>query len=80
MIYLVKRLKNLVTISMSRARLEGLCGFEPQTPIHQGKHAFAQLMALLPQRTCARCAKAHEVDHKIKVFSYLDQFLAMAIA
>lgn len=37
-------------------------------------------MALLPLSTFARCVDAHNGDHKIKDFSCLDQFLAMAFA
>jgi hypothetical protein len=48
--------------------------------MHQGKLVFAQLMALLPLSTFARCVDAHNGDHKIKDFSCLDQFLAMAFA
>jgi hypothetical protein len=48
--------------------------------MHQGKLVFAQLMALLPLSTFARCVAAHNGDHKIKDFSCLDQFLAMAFA
>ncbi len=44
--------------------------------MYQGKLVFAQLMALLPLSTFARCVDAH----KVKGFSCLDQFLAMAFA
>ena len=48
--------------------------------MYQGKLVFAQLMALLPLSTFARCVDAHKGDHKVKDFSCLDLFLAMAFA
>jgi hypothetical protein len=48
--------------------------------MHQGKLVFAQLMAHLPLSTFRRCVAAHRGDFKVKEFSCLDQFLAMAFA
>jgi hypothetical protein len=48
--------------------------------MHQGKLVFAQLMALLPLSTFRRCVADHRGEHKIKDFSCLDQFFAMAFA
>ena len=48
--------------------------------MHQGKLVFSQLMALLPLSTLAIYVAAHRGDHKIKGFSCLDQFFAMAFA
>ena len=48
--------------------------------MHQGKLVFSQLMAHLPLSTFRRCVVAHRGEHKVKDFSCLDQFLAMAFA
>jgi hypothetical protein len=48
--------------------------------MHQGKLVFAQVMAHLPLTTFRRCVGAHRGDRKVKDFSCLDQFLAMAFA
>jgi hypothetical protein len=48
--------------------------------MHQGKLVFAQLMALLPLTTFGRCVADHRGEHKVKDFSCLDQFFAMAFA
>jgi len=48
--------------------------------MHQGKLVFAQIMSNLPLTTFRRCVTAHRGDHKVKEFSCLDQFLAMAFA
>ena len=48
--------------------------------MYQGKLVFSQLMALLPLSTFARCVAAHHGERKVKDFSCLDQFLAMAFA
>lgn len=48
--------------------------------MHQGKLVFSQLMAYLPLNTFARCVAIHRGEHKVKDFSCLDQFLAMAFA
>jgi len=46
--------------------------------MHQGRLVFSQLMAFLPLSTFRRCVAAHRGEHKVKDFSFLDQFLAMA--
>ena len=48
--------------------------------MHQGKLVFAQLMAFLPLSTFRRCMADHRGEHKVKDFSCLDQFFAMAFA
>ena len=48
--------------------------------MHQGKLVFAQLMAFLPLSTFRRCVADHRGEHKVKDFSCLDQFFAMAFA
>lgn len=48
--------------------------------MHQGKPVFAQLMAHLPLTTFRRCVAAHRGEYKVKDFSCLDQFFAMAFA
>ena len=55
-------------------------GFQPKTPMHQGKLVFAQLMRYLPLSTFRRCVADHRGEHKVKDFSCLDQFFAMAFA
>ena len=56
------------------------CGFPPKTTMHQGKLVFAQLMLYLPLSTFRRCVAEHNGEHKVKDFSCLDQFFAMAFA
>ena len=48
--------------------------------MHQGKLVFAQLMLHLPLSTFRRCVANHRGEHKVKNFSCLDQFFAMAFA
>jgi hypothetical protein len=48
--------------------------------MYQGKLVFAQLMAHLPLSAFARMVAAHRGQHKVKDFSCLDQFHAMAFA
>ena len=48
--------------------------------MHQGKLVCSQLMAFLPLSTFRRCMATHRSVHKVKDFSCLDQFLAMAFA
>jgi hypothetical protein len=48
--------------------------------MHQGKLVFAQLMLYLPLSTFRRCVAKHRGEHKVKDFSCLDQFFAMAFA
>jgi transposase len=48
--------------------------------MHQGKLVFAQLMSHLPKTTFSRCVERWSGNRKVKDFSCLDQFLAMAFA
>ena len=48
--------------------------------MHQGKLVFSQVMTYLPLTTFRRCVAAHRGEHKVKDFSCLDQFFAMAFA
>ena len=48
--------------------------------MHQGKLVFAQVMAHLPLTTFRRCVARYDGEHKVKSFSCLDQFYAMAFA
>jgi hypothetical protein len=48
--------------------------------MHQGKLVFAQLMLYLPLSTFRRCVAKHRGENKVKDFSCLDQFFAMAFA
>ncbi|MBN8507208.1 MAG: IS4 family transposase [Burkholderiales bacterium] len=48
--------------------------------MHQGKLVFAQVMAHLPLSTSRRCVARYDGEHKVKSFSCLDQFYAMAFA
>jgi len=48
--------------------------------MHQGKFVFSQLMSYLRLSTFARCVSTHQGEHKVKDFSCLDQFFAMAFA
>jgi len=48
--------------------------------MHQGKLVFSQLMAHLPLTTFRRCVTKHRGDFKVKDFSCLDHFFAMAFA
>jgi hypothetical protein len=48
--------------------------------MHQGKLVFSQIMTHLPLTTFRRCVAAHRGEFKVKEFSCLDQFLAMAFA
>jgi len=48
--------------------------------MHQGKLVFAQVMSHLPLSTFRRCVARYDGEHKVKSFSCLDQFYAMAFA
>lgn len=48
--------------------------------MHQDKLVFSRLMDYLPMTTFRRCVAKHRGDHKVKDFSCLDQFFAMAFA
>ncbi|MFO1263298.1 MAG: DUF4372 domain-containing protein [Rhodoferax sp.] len=54
------------------------CANARRAGMHQGKLVFSQLMAYLPLSTFRRCVAKHRGDHKVKDFSCLDQFFAMA--
>jgi hypothetical protein len=56
------------------------CATARRAGMHQGKLVFSQLMAYLPMSTFRRCVAKHRGDHKVKDFSCLDQFFAMAFA
>jgi hypothetical protein len=56
------------------------CGIPPKTVMHQGKLVFAQLVLYLPLSTFRRCVADHKGEHKVKDFSCLDQFFAIAFA
>jgi hypothetical protein len=48
--------------------------------MNQGKLVFAQIMEFLPLHVFTRCVAKYKGHHKVKDFSCLDQFLAMAFA
>ena len=48
--------------------------------MNSGQTVFAQLMALLPLKQFHRCVERYHGEHKVKSFSCLDQFLALAFA
>jgi hypothetical protein len=48
--------------------------------MHQGQLVFSQLMRHLPLTTFRRCVARYAGEHKVKSFSYLDQYLCMAFA
>lgn len=48
--------------------------------MHQSKLVFAPVMAHLPLSTFRRCVARHDGERKVKSFSCLDQFYAMAFA
>lgn len=48
--------------------------------MHQGKLVFSQIMTHLPLTTFRRCVALHRGNYKVKDFSCLDQFFAMAFA
>jgi len=48
--------------------------------MHQGKLVFAQVMTHLPLSTFRRCVARYDGERKVKSFSCLDQFYAMAFA
>src|SRR4249919_3012869 len=66
---------------MSSGRLRAHCGVVPLgVAMHQGKLVFAQVMSHLPLSTFRRCIARYDGEHKVKSFSCLDQFYAMAFA
>ena len=48
--------------------------------MNEGKYVFAQVMEHLPLSTFHRCVGRYAGTHKVKRFSCLDQYLAMAFA
>ncbi len=56
------------------------CAAARRAGMHQGKLVFSPLMAYLPMSTFRRCVARHRGDYKVKDFSCLDQFFAMAFA
>lgn len=58
---------------LSRSHLLG-------TGMHSGQLVFAQVMTYLPLKAFSRMVKARRAQHKVKHFSCLDQFLALAFA
>ena len=48
--------------------------------MNEGKFVFAQVMEHLPLSTLHRCVARYSGMHKIKRFSCLDRYLAMAFA
>jgi hypothetical protein len=48
--------------------------------MNEGKYAFAQVMEHLPLSTFHRCVARYSGTYKVKRFSCLDQYLAMAFA
>ena len=48
--------------------------------MHRGQYVFAQIMAHLPLTTFRRCVARYGGEYKVKHFSCLDQFYAMAFA
>lgn len=48
--------------------------------MNSGRTVFAQLMDLLPLREFRACVERYKGNHKVRSFSCLDQFLAMAFA
>jgi len=48
--------------------------------MNQGQSIFSQLMDFLPIKAFRRCVNKYRGEHKVKSFSCLDQFYAMAFA
>jgi hypothetical protein len=48
--------------------------------MHTGRIVFAQLMDFLPKHEFSRCVRRYQGDRRVRRFSCLDQFLAMAFA
>jgi hypothetical protein len=48
--------------------------------MNEGRHVFAQVMAHLPLSTFHRCVARYAGEHKVKRFTWLDQYLSMAFA
>jgi hypothetical protein len=52
----------------------------PPWGMNSGRTVFSQIMSLLPMKQFHRCVERYHGDHKVKSFSCLDQFLALAFA
>lgn len=48
--------------------------------MHSGQIVFSQLMQRLPWRRFHTCVRRYNADHRVRAFSCLDQFRAMAFA
>ncbi len=48
--------------------------------MNEGKIVFSQLMDYLPIKAFRRCVEKYKGNHKVKIFSCLDQFYCMAFA
>jgi len=48
--------------------------------MHSGQIVFSQLMQRLPLRRFHTCVRRYNADHRVRAFSCLDQFRAMAFA
>jgi len=48
--------------------------------VYQGPTVFAQVMAYAPQRAFQRCVARYRCKERIRLFTYWDQFLALAFA
>jgi transposase len=48
--------------------------------MNSGSTVFSQIMALLPVKQFHRCVERYGGEHKVKSFSCMDQFLALAFA
>ena len=46
--------------------------------MNAGRTVFSQIMALLPLKEFHRCVERYRGDYKVRSFSCLDQFLALA--
>ncbi len=48
--------------------------------MHSGQLVFAQVMTYLPLKAFSRMVQAIRAHHKVKDFSYLDQFMVLSFA
>lgn len=58
----------------------GFPGFAKEWPMNVGKTLFSQLMEFLPMHEFRRCVRRYRGHYRVKRFSCLDQFLAMAFS
>jgi Transposase DDE domain/Domain of unknown function (DUF4372) len=71
----------MLTMSILRPRgLILLCFQSPRIAMRIGQLVFAQIMGHLPLEAFARMVQRHRAQHKVKEFTCLDQFLALAFA